>query len=139
MAGVVGRFRSAAGVPMVGYVSLSPSGEPSKLSGESVGGTLRVPLGGDGSCRKTGLVASAGTQWRVKPYVTVDGHGVEYTPWTIQLVHGKVIDLFTGTVVEDEPASTPGPVPHPGPGLSGELVAPGVLEIELDASQIEGI
>lgn len=73
MAGVVGRFRSAAGVPLVGHVRLTPVGGAVSAGGESVAGVLRIPLGGDGWCRKVGLVASPGTQWRVEPLVTLEG------------------------------------------------------------------
>lgn len=138
MAGVVGRFRSAAGVPLVGFVRLSPVGGAVSAGGESVAGVLRIPLGGDGWCRKVGLVASPGTQWLVEPLVTLDGYGVNYSPWRIQLVAGKVVDLFTGSVVEDDTSSVVGDA-APATGLTGTIVAPGVLEIELNATQMEGI
>lgn len=42
MAGVVGRFRSAAGVPLVGFVRLTPAGGAVSAGGESVAGPFRV-------------------------------------------------------------------------------------------------
>lgn len=131
--GVRGRFTNSDGRPLAGLVRLSPVGGQSVRGDTILGpGVVRVPLDGDGWCHRTGLDTSVA--WRVEPRCTVEGHGVEFDPWTLRLTEGATVNLFNGTPEIVEP-----PVTTPGGAVFTE-VEPGLVEVTFgEGTNVEGV